>query len=226
MELSAKKRDLLRKKNKILRKEGLLPAVLYSSESSRGDKEVLNLTLRTDEFKKVYKEAGTSALVKLSVDEGKKTNILISDIQIDPITLLPIHVSLFEVDMKEEIETDIPVNLINNDDHDLVKSGEGIIILLQTTIPVKCLPANLPPEFIVDAAQLKAVGDVIKISDMNVDRTKVEILLDAENPVVKLDFAQQLETEEEGPTSVDEVEITTAKKEDAEGEDADSNEKS
>lgn len=220
MELSAKKRDLLRKKTKILRKEGLLPAVLFSSDSSRGDKEVQNLTLKIDEFKKVYKEAGTSALVKLSVDEGKNTNILISDVQVDPITLTPIHVSLFEVDMKEEIETDIPVTVINDEEHDLVKSGEGIIIVLQTAIPVKCLPANLPPEFIVDAAQLKAVGDVITVSDIDVDRTKVEILLDAEDPIVKLDFAQQLEVEEEGPTSVDDVEVTTAKKDDAEGEEA------
>jgi len=221
MEISAKKRDLLRRKTKNLRKEGFIPAVLYSSDSSRGDKEILNLTLKTDEFKRVYKDAGTSALVKLSLDEGKKTNILISQVQIDPITLTPIHAGLFEVDMKEQIETEIPVKIINDDVHDLVKNGEGIVILLQSSIKVKCLPADLPHEFIIDALVFKAVGDIFKVESLNVDRTKVELLIDSEEGIAKLDFAlQQEQAVEEAPMSVDQIEvITPEKKEKDEDED-------
>lgn len=219
MEISANKRDVLGSKNKKLRKEGLLPGVVFSSDSSIGKKEVLNLTLKLDEFKKAYKEAGTSALLKLTIGDLPKLNVLVSDVQVDPMTLNPIHVSFFEVNMKEEVETEVPVNVINIDEHELVKSGEGIVITLLSAISVKCLPANIPHEFTVDALNLKAVGDVFTAADLKVDASKVNLLVEPEEAIVKLDFAQQLETGEEGPTDVSQVEVTTAKPEgEADGE--------
>jgi large subunit ribosomal protein L25 len=225
MEISAKKREILGKKNRKLRKQGLLPGVIFSSDSSIGKKEVLNITLALDEFKKAYKEAGTSALLKLTLGDQPKLNVLVTDVQVDPMTLAPIHVSFFEVNMKEEIETEVPVNVINIDEHELVKSGEGIVITLLSAISVKCLPANIPHEFTVDALTLKAVGDVLTAADLKVDTSKVELLVEPEEAIVKLDFAQQLETEEDGPADVSAVEVTTAK-EPKEGEAADSEEDS
>jgi|688.fasta_scaffold00773_48 large subunit ribosomal protein L25 len=221
MEISAKKRELLGRKTKNLRKQGLLPAVLYSRESSVSGKDVLNLSLNAEEFKKIYREVGTSALIKLNIEDGKKANILISQVQFDAVTLNPIHASLFEVDMKEEIETDIPVNIINGEENDLVKSGEGIVILLQSNIKVKCLPANIPHEFVVDALTFKAVGDVFKVSDLKIDASKVEILIDAEEAIAKMDFAQQLEVEEDTPMSIDQIEVTSEKKDEPKDGDSD-----
>lgn len=213
MELSAKQRKILGKKNKNLRKNGLMPAVLYSSDSSVGNKEVLNLTLETIEFNKVYKEVGTSALVKVNLENRPQANVLISQVQTDPITLEPIHASLFEVNMAEEVETEIPVVLVNDEEHEMVKSGEGIIILLLSDIRVKCLPANIPQQFTVDALKLKELGDVFTAEDLKVDPSKIELLVESEEAIAKLDYAQQQETEEEGPRSVDDVEVTTGAKE-------------
>lgn len=211
MELSAQKRKLNGKKVASLRRKGNIPAVLFSRGSSRGEKEVLNLTLNLSEFKKVYKEVGESALIKLNIEDGETVNILISDVQVEPLNLEPIHVGLFEVDMKQEIDAEVPVIVINEDKCPPIESAEGILITVLSYVEVRCLPQNIPHELEADASQLKEVGAVLTVADLPIDTSKVEVLTDMEEVVVKVDFAQQLEESEDGPTDVSDVGVITAK---------------
>ena len=64
--LSSKIRKELGKKVKSLRKEGILPAVLYGHKIKN-----LNLELDLKEFEKIYKEAGESSLIKLKITPKK-----------------------------------------------------------------------------------------------------------------------------------------------------------
>jgi large subunit ribosomal protein L25 len=209
MEILAKEREIKKVKPKRLRKEGFIPGIVFSKKSSQGKEETMPVTLNFDEFVKIYAEAGESTLISLKTDGGKAKNTLISDVQIHPITMDPIHVSFFEVDMKQEITATVPVEIINADDHPKVKSNEGIIITIISEIEVTCLPNDLPRNFEVDALQLKEVGDVLTLAQsIKVDPEKIKIDLDPEEVVLKLDFAEQIEAPaEEDVTGVEGVAV-------------------
>lgn len=223
MEILTKERKIKEIKPAALRREGLIPGIVFSKKSSKGETETKPVSIKIDDFKKIYAEAGESTLVTLKPESNGTDpyQVLISDVQRHPISLEPIHASFYEVDLTEEITANVPIEIINDESHPLVKSGEGIVITVLSEIEVKCLPQNLPPAFEVDATALKEVGDVLTIADaIKIDTTKVELLAEQEEVIVKMDFAEQLE-EEADEGSVDDVEVITGAKPDedeAEGE--------
>ncbi len=213
MEILAKEREL-NKKSKVLRREGVIPGIIFSKKSSQGKEETVPVSVNMADFSKVFAEAGESSLVTLKLSGDGEKNVLISDVQIHPLSMEPIHVSFFEVDMKQEITAAIPVEVINADEHPKVKSNEGIIITIISEIEVTCLPKDLPKAFEVDALQLKEVGDVLTLKQaIKVDEEKIQIDLDPEEIVLKLDFAQQIEAPaEEATGDVSEVGVISEEK--------------
>jgi large subunit ribosomal protein L25 len=214
MEILAKERELNKVTIKSLRKEGQMPGIVFSKRSSQGKEETVPVSVNVIEFSKIFAEAGESSLVELKIGEGKDKNVLISDVQTHPLTMAPLHVSFFEVDMKQEITANIPVEIINADEHPKVKSNEGIIISIISEIEVTCLPKDLPHTFEVDALQLKEVGDTLTIGQaIKVDAEKVKISIDPEEVLLKLDFAEQIEApaEEDVTGEVEVISETEAK---------------
>ena len=225
MEILAKKRLISGKKVKRLRAEGLLPAVIYSKDSSTGKKEVESITVNLKDFLVAYKEVGTSSILDVKVEGIEKPfKTLVSKIQKDPVTLNLIHVNFFEVDLTETVTRMVPVELINEDSCEPVQNGSGLLITVLNEIEIECLPMDIPSEFKVDVSGLQEVGDNLTIKDsINVDTSKIEIKTDSEEVVVKVDYAEQLEVEEE-EVSIEDVEVTTEKKTE-EGEEETSDEK-
>lgn len=217
MVLSAEKREIKGTKVKTLRDQNLLPAVVFSKKTSQEGAPSMDIVVDAKGFLKVYEEAGESALVTLKFGSEEKQT-LISEIQRDPITLQPIHAAFYEVDMSEQITTNIPVEFINENQNEKVKSNEGLILPVLTEIEVRCLPNNIPSGFEIDVSGISEIGDFITVADaIKVDENKVEILTDKEEVLVKLDFAEQLEVEEEERT-VEDVEATAEKGVDEEEE--------
>lgn len=212
MELHGEKREIKGTKVKTLRKKGIIPAVIFSKKSSLGKADVLDVQVDAKAFSKVFAQAGTSALIEFKLGNETK-DVLVKDIQVDPITLSPIHVSLYEVDMSQPIETKIPVDLINEEECEPVKAKTGILIQVLDEIRIRTLPKNMPQHFEVDVSVLKEVEDSLTIADaIKVDPEKIEILTDLEEVLVKVDYAEQREVEEE-ETSVEGVEVITEAKE-------------
>lgn len=212
MELSANIRQTTGSKVKKIREIGKTPGVVYSTKSSIGKADVLNIEVDTKELVKIYKLAGESTLVELDVN-GSRRDVLFKNVQVDPISYKPLHVSFFEVDMSQPIETEIPVILINEDQCAPVKDGSGILIQVIDSIKVKCLPKFIPQKFEIDVSVLKNVEDVLTIGEaIKLTNDKVEILDDTSEALVKVDFAEQKEAEAE-PTSVSDVDVITAKEE-------------
>ncbi len=237
MEIFAKKRNLKGSKVKVLREDGLLPAVLFSKKKSQKGEPSEELVINLKDFKKVYKEAGESTLVTLKIDgeyelekgdriridENTNTEnldirkILITEVQKDPITLEPVHVSFYEVDMSEKITARIPVEVIGEEECEPIQSGEGMVLVQLDEIEVECLPQDLPQNFEVDISGLKEVNDVLTVGEaIKVDSEKIEIKHDPEDVLLKIDYAEQLEVEEE-EMSVEDIEVTSEKQE-GEGE--------
>ncbi|MBI2414728.1 50S ribosomal protein L25 [candidate division WWE3 bacterium] len=211
MEIIAEKRTALGKQNKKLRKDRKVPGVIYGKGM-----ESVNVMVGLLDLVKTFKGSGESTLVDVLFD-GKKEKVLVTEVQVHPVTGNPIHASFHKVNLKEKIKANVPVVAINEELNAFVKSGEGMILSLINEIEVEALPANLPHNFEVDVKDLK-LNEGITVGQLNFDRTKVEIVdLEDDELVVKLDSAKMAEEVEEVVASEEElvagVEATKEKKE-------------
>jgi large subunit ribosomal protein L25 len=168
--LKSKTREILGRKVKKYRKNGLIPAVLYGHKVKSQNLWIDFLT-----FEKVYKLAGENTIIELDTDSGKKVDTLIQEVQIDPIKGNFSHIDFFQVKMDEKIETEIPLIFIN--ESPAVKEMAGILVKNMDEITVNCLPGDLPKEFTVDISKLKTFEDHIKVSDLDISE-KVKILIE------------------------------------------------
>ena len=174
LELKSKKRTLLGRKVKSLRREGIIPAVVYGGKESSVP---IELDLR--EFSKVFKTAGETTLIKLLVGEKTK-NVLIHDISRDPITEEINHVDFYEVKMDEKITTRTPLIFIG--DAPAVIDLGGVLVKAMQELEVRALPADLPHQIEIDISQLKTFDDNILVKDIKLPKN-VEILENLETSV-------------------------------------------
>lgn len=219
--LKSKGRDVAGKGLNKYRKQGLLPAVVYGHKIA-----AKNLWVNVGDFKKVYGQAGESTIIELAVDEKNKVNVLIHDTQEDPMTGEPIHVDLFQVNMDEKIETEVPLEFVG--EAPAVKELSGMLIKNIDTVSVSCLPADLPAKIAVDVSSLKTFDDHIIVESLVIS-PKVKVLSDGGTIVASIapprtdeEMAQLDEKVEEDVTKVEGVvkETPVAEGEKVEGEKA------
>src|SRR5258708_31881480 len=103
--LVVEKRNIVGKKLKKLRKEGILPANVYGKDIAS---EAVQLPFK--EFEKVYDEAGETGVVYLEL-EGSKPPVLIHNVAKHHITHVPLHADFYQVNLKEKIKSMIPLVL-------------------------------------------------------------------------------------------------------------------
>ena len=208
----AEKRDILGKKTNSLRKRGFLPAVIYGK-----GKPSESIAVKEIDFLKLWKAAGESSIVELELD-GKKRNVLIQDVAIDPLKDTPIHADFYAVDMTKTVKVEVPLEFIG--ESDAVKSG-GILIKVSHAVEVESLPADLPRSLSVDLSILKNIGDSFAVKDLKVSKgVKMLKNLDEIIALVEAPRAEvELKGEEAVAPSLESIEVLS-KKPKAEGEEA------
>lgn len=180
--------------------------------------ESRSIKMSKPEFLRVFNEAGESNLIELDL-EGEKFSVLVKEIQTHPVNDLYIHVDFYQVNMKEKITTEIPLEFFG--ESKAVKELGGIIIKELTEIEVECLPGDLVDHIEVDISKLEDFNDVIKVSELNVPK-KMEVLNDADTVVAMVTEPREEEEAEPEPAAaeeagVDKVEVEGEKKEGSEG---------
>jgi large subunit ribosomal protein L25 len=190
------------------REKGMIPAVLYGQK-----KENKSLWLEESAFGKVFEKAGENTVVMLDLEGGAKDNVLICDYQIDPLSGKFRHVDFLRINMKEDVETNVPLVFVG--EAPAVKEKGGILIKVLDEVEVKCLPGNIPQEFEVDLTKLVNFEDVIAISDLTIPEG-VEILDDPETVIASVseprseeELAELNEKVEEDVSKVSEVKEKT-----------------
>ena len=187
--LRAEPREVHGKKVGRLRREGLVPGVVYGPVIE-GTKSV---SVNGREFEKFFRTTGHSTIFTLTWGEESQP-VLIREVQIDPVTRQQLHIDFFAPNMRQTLRAAVPVVLHNPSEH-----AEGVLQTTITEIEVEALPANLPHQLDVDVAGLVAVGDAIHVKDI-VTPDGVEIITDAEEIVASIvaEAAQVAEDAAEG----------------------------
>lgn len=185
--IKAEKRKILGRKVKALRREGVLPANIYGKKIKSEAVKVIS-----KDFTEVFSKAGETGLVDL-VLEGKKRSVLIHNVQKDPITDTPVHADFLQVDLKEKVTAQIPIELTGESSAE--KEGKGTVVQYIDEIEVEALPTDLLEKFEVELSVLKKVKDVIKVVDLKVNKTKIDIKNETNQIIVKVEPPRKEEEE-------------------------------
>lgn len=164
--IKAEKRDLDTKLG-ILRKSGKIPAVFYGA-----GKDTTPISIGNVEFKKIWREAGESSAIVISIPTGN-IDVLIHEVQVDPVTDEPIHVDFLAIDMKKKIRVKVP--LVFEGISNAVKSGLGNLVKVLHEIEIEALPSDLPHNLVVDISPLESIENNILVSDIRLPAGVVAI---------------------------------------------------
>ena len=189
--MDAKLRDPKLSSN-TLRRNKQIPGVFYGK-----GKESLALQVEYQMFRKAFIKGGYSQIMDLDV-EGKKFKVLVHDVQFDPITGAITHVDFINVNLKEEITTDVPVEIKGI--APAVKDHGGILTTVKRELTVKCLPMDLPHSIIVDVTVLLEFSQAIHVKDIELPKGVV-ITDDADDVVITVSAPKEEEVAVEAPAT-------------------------
>ena len=186
--LEAKKREVIGKQVKALRREGLLPAVIYGS-----DIEPMPLTLNTSEVRQILSVIGANTLITLKI--GKKEHLaLVRDLQREVIKRNLLHIDFQAVSMEETISTTVPVLVVG--ESPAVKELNALLVTSMDFLQIEAKAKDLPDTISVDVSELVQIGDNIQVKDL-IFSGDVNVLEDPELTVVVVAAPTLMEIEPE-----------------------------
>lgn len=198
--LRAEDREVLGKKVKNLRRDGFLPGHVFGKNVATE-----HVTVPAKEFIKVLGEAGETGLVDLKIGAEKIRPVLIRNLQYDTRDGKLLHIDFYQVNLNEKVEVPVPIVLIG-EEPESVHMGETVVLQTLSEVQVEALPTDLIENIEVDISNLKVVDDAVLVSDLNYDKSKITVLAEPEEVVVKLAPAvteemKQLLEEQEAETA-------------------------
>jgi large subunit ribosomal protein L25 len=181
IELKVAKREILGKKVKHLRRQGITPVHLFGHGI-----ESLALQCETGELERVLGQAGQTRLISLKLAKEKKPRTaVVREFDRDWRKGQLLHVDFYQVKMEEKIKLEVPVVLV----------GEAPALISKTnmlehelgTLTVECLPAKIPTGIEVDISSLAEPDQAIRVKDVTLDKD-ITVLNNPELVVVKISF--------------------------------------
>lgn len=157
--LDARPRDPNAGKAKHLRNEGMIPVIVYGKSQSP-----VSLVVPARNLNNTLHHGGSSQLVTVEVSGGATYNVLVRDVQRDPVTHALLHADLYAVRMDEKQHVSVPVVAVGKSS----AMTSGLMVLQNhETINIEALPADIPASIEVDLTNLDTEAP-IKVSDLPV----------------------------------------------------------
>lgn len=144
-----------------LRREGLIPAVVYG-----GDRDTVPIQVDRRALLDLIKEAGSENAVfvlKLAGTKGKKRHCMVRDLEVNPLTREIVHVDFIRIDMKRKVVVEVPVEVMGEPVG--VTQDGGILDHITREVEVECLPGDIPNHLEVDVSELH-IGQNVTIGDV------------------------------------------------------------
>jgi large subunit ribosomal protein L25 len=208
--LTVEKRSQIGKATEKLAGTGLMAAVVYGPKQ-----EPISISLPTRDLIKVLRDEGESTVLGLT-GLGKDMQVLIHDVDRDPVTGTPRHADFYAIEKGAKVEVAVPLEFIG--ESAAVKLGASLVKVMHE-LEVESAPENLPHQIDVDISVLENIGDQIHVSDLKLP-AGVIVKVDAEE-VVALVQEVEIETEEvTAAPDMDAIEVEQKGKGDEESSEA------
>lgn len=170
-----------------LRKKGHVPCVIYGKGTD-------NVTVAVDErqMTKVLRDEGNYAVLKLDVEDDQSYQVMVYEIQKDPIKQNLVHIDFKTIRMDELVDSEVGIAVVG----EAAGVGDGGILQQSLrALEIRSLPHERPETIEVDVSELN-IGDSIAVADLNVPEG-VEVLNHPEETVISIVRPAEEEEEEE-----------------------------
>jgi large subunit ribosomal protein L25 len=175
-----------------IRAQGMIPAVLY------GGGENISLSLQPQELLKIL-SSGENTIFRLDIDgeRGGDRQVIVRDLQRDPLKESLLHADLYRISMDVEITVSVPIVLEGMARE--VSDVGGVINQLLHEIEIQCLPGLIPHELTIDVAHL-GIGEVLHVRDLPVPQG-IQVLADSDEVVASVSVRGEEVAAEEPATA-------------------------
>ncbi len=204
-----------------LRRDGLVPGVVYSGGADARAFQVAEREVRT-------LLAGGQALFDLEIEGAKAVPVVVKEQQHHPVRDQLQHIDLQEVKLDEAIQAEVAIELEGGDSAPGVKGG-GVLEHVTREITVEALPTEIPERIVADVSTME-INDTLQLSSLVVPEG-VELVADEPEEVTIATLSPPRVEEEPEPSVEEEAELVgeegeepAAEGEAAEGEGGDSGE--
>ncbi|HET7573938.1 MAG TPA: 50S ribosomal protein L25 [Solirubrobacterales bacterium] len=138
-----------------MRREGVVPGVVYSGGS---DAKAFQVSER--DVRGILSEG--AALFDLEIDGGKAVPVVIKEAQHHPVRGSFQHLDLMQVNLKEAIQAEVAIELEGVDDAPGVKGG-GVLEHVTREVTVEALPTDIPDNICVDVSTME-INDTLSLT--------------------------------------------------------------
>jgi len=198
IELKVTKRDILGKKVRFLRRQGITPVHLFGHGI-----ESQALQCDTARLQQVLAEAGKTKLINFKIDGEKKArSVIVREVEIEMPRRGLVHVDFYQVRKAEEMKVEVPVVLVG--EAPALKSRENTLLQELDTLSVECLPTKIPASVELDISSLTEADEVLRVKDIELEKG-VTVLNDPEVVVAKISARRVEEVVEEAVEAPEEA---------------------
>src|SRR5712691_3452282 len=171
-----------------LRKDGLIPGVLYGQ-----GKKPHPISVRERELRRVLTgDHGLHAILDVVLDGQTTTHSsILKDYQVDPIRGKIEHFDLQEVRLDETIQSSVVVELVGES---LGTKAGGVLSQVTREVNVEALPLEVPDRLELDVSAME-IGDTLRLSDLPA-REGVTFLDDPETVLATVTVPTKIEEPE------------------------------
>ena len=199
LELEVSKRDITGKKVRFLRRGGLIPCNIYGHGI-----ESLPVQVDVRKLGHVLARAGGTDLISIKMtDAASPANVIIRDVQRNPMTGEPIHVDFYQVRMTEKLKTEVPLVFVGEAPASKLKNVS--LLHAMNTLQIEALPDDLPHNIEVDISSLALPEQSLHVKDIKVS-DKITILSDPDQMIIKVAEVRKAVEEEAAPAAAAEGE--------------------
>ncbi len=156
-----KREHLGSRETRRLRKQGIVPGVLY------GRSEPVAIAIEARELRRALTgKAGLHSILDVEIDGGSSHASILKDYQLDKVRGGVTHVDLQEVRLDRPINASVTVHLIGGDDAPGVREG-GVLSQPLRELNVEALPLEVPEHIDLDVSHM-ALGDTLRLADITI----------------------------------------------------------
>lgn len=160
IELKTTNRKILGKKVRFLRRQGVIPAHLFGHGI-----ESLALQCEAVQLQRVLSQAGKTRLVSLKLSRAKKPrNVVVREIQRNPLTGELLHVDFYQVRMAEKIKVEVPILLVG--EAPALRTKGNMLLQELNSLTVECLPDRIPTSIALELSFLTEADQAIQVKDI------------------------------------------------------------
>ncbi|MBU4293426.1 MAG: 50S ribosomal protein L25 [Actinobacteria bacterium] len=190
---SRSKEELKNNASRRLRAGGFIPATIYGQAE-----EPQSIKIDSRQLKEILKgKSSASLIIEMTMSIGgknKKEITIIKETQKNPFTHEFTHIDFYRIQMEKEVETTVPVVILNEEESIGVKEEGGVVQHGLRELHIACLPMQIPERITYDILDLK-MGRIIKVSDLIIG-SDVRVLNHPEEIIVSIIHPTHLVVEE------------------------------